>query len=956
LISISNSGDAPLSNVDVVDATTPACDRSDLTLAVGQTRTWSCAFSPVSVDFTNTVRVTADDPNGDPVAVSSASADVTVLTPGVTISKTPDLQLARSGDDVTFTITVANSGETVLTDVTVVDALVPACGRTFASIAVGATETYSCTLADVTGDLTNTATVDALDPLGNPLPQSRDSAVVDVVGPSIAISKTPDVQSVALGDQVTFAITITNTGETVLTGIVVTDVATPACATTLASLPTGATHSYSCTTTSAPTASFVNTAAVVALPSVGPAVTSTDSASVTVLQPGVTVDKTPAVQSAGLGTDVTFTIRVTNSGQVDLVTVDVVDAVTPSCSRSLTAPIAVGRFVEFTCVATGVAADFTNTVVVTATDANDNTVTATDSALVDVLLPGISVEKSPGTQVVAVNGTATFTIVVTNTGEADLADVDVIDAVSPSCSRLDLVLAPGASQTWTCTVTPVTADFVNTVTVTAVDPAGNVVTTADSATVDMEPVGTITGRVFHDVDGDGVSGAGDVPLANVSVTITGADGIARPGVTDATGFYTLANLPVGSYSIDVDDADADIPAGAVVSTGNDPQVLTVGNGVVTAAGDVGFALPGSVSGVVFVDRNGDGLQDPTGLAGVTVQLLDATGTVVATTISGSDGSYTFHAVRRGTYIVAVVAPAGHRATVQDLGSDDRIDSDIDATGRTAPIAVVAGGSTADVDAGLYLPAAIGDTVWLDLDRDGVEDPGEPGIPGVTLQVVSAGPDGLFGTVDDVSSTHVTDARGHYHATGLRPGATRVTVVAASYDVTTVGERDDVLASGDDKPTADFGLSGTAVLGQLVFNDLNHDGVHQPSEPGAAGVTVLVRWAGFDGVLGTSDDVTTRVVTGDTGRWLIPGLAAGTYVVAVDPATVPAGYTAPPETVVSLTAGQNLLTVAIPLDPKRLRIPSTGSQSALELRWALMISLAGVALLALSGRRRRITRR
>jgi hypothetical protein len=68
------------------------------------------------------------------------------------------------------------------------------------------------------------------------------------------------------------------------------------------------------------------------------------------------------------------------------------------------------------------------------------------------------------------------------------------------------------------------------------------------------------------------------------------------------------------------------------------------------------------------------------------------------------------------------------------------------------------------------PLEIGNFVWRDDDRDGVQDPGEPPIANVTLRLYTAGPDGNFGTPDDVLvATTTTDANGQYYFTNLTDG-------------------------------------------------------------------------------------------------------------------------------------------------------------------------------------------
>jgi SdrD B-like protein len=72
------------------------------------------------------------------------------------------------------------------------------------------------------------------------------------------------------------------------------------------------------------------------------------------------------------------------------------------------------------------------------------------------------------------------------------------------------------------------------------------------------------------------------------------------------------------------------------------------------------------------------------------------------------------------------------------------------------------------------PLQIGNRVWRDVDGDGIQDPGEPGIAGVPVQLTCAGPDGILGNADDTNSTTTTNAQGQYlfssPGSALQPGA------------------------------------------------------------------------------------------------------------------------------------------------------------------------------------------
>jgi uncharacterized repeat protein (TIGR01451 family) len=103
--------------------------------------------------------------------------------------------------------------------------------------------------------------------------------------------------------------------------------------------------------------------------------------------------------------------------------------------------------------------------------------------------PAIAIVKNPKAQTVAVGGTATFTITVTNAGNSVLTDVNVVDPLTPSCNRTKAdipalaSMAPGATVTYSCTKTNVRASFDNVATATGTPPSGPNVTATDTAPV-----------------------------------------------------------------------------------------------------------------------------------------------------------------------------------------------------------------------------------------------------------------------------------------------------------------------------------------------------------------------------------------------------------------------------------------------------------------------------------------
>ena len=167
---------------------------------------------------------------------------------------------------------------------------------------------------------------------------------------------------------------------------------------------------------------------------------------------------------------------------------------------------------------------------------------------------------------------------------------------------------------------------------------------------------------------------------------------------------------------------------------------------------------------VWEDTNGNGVQDSgeAGIVGVKVDLKDANGNIVKTTTTGADGKYSF-TVDPGKYTVSVTAPTGMTATGQHKGVDG-VDSDIDANGQSDQITLSAGQTNNNVDAGFYKGATLGDRVWLDANKNGVQDAGETGVANVKVILLDA-------AGNATGATATTDANGNYSFTNLKPALT-----------------------------------------------------------------------------------------------------------------------------------------------------------------------------------------
>ncbi|MTV20924.1 SdrD B-like domain-containing protein, partial [Staphylococcus delphini] len=145
---------------------------------------------------------------------------------------------------------------------------------------------------------------------------------------------------------------------------------------------------------------------------------------------------------------------------------------------------------------------------------------------------------------------------------------------------------------------------------------------------------------------------------------------------------------------------------------------------------------------------------------------DADGNVVGTRVTDTNGNYLFEDVKPGEYTVTFETPEGYTPTETGQGTTDN-----DSNGTSTKVTV---GDSDDLslDSGFYkeTPAPtthnIGDKVWEDLNKDGIQDDNEPGIANVTVTLTDA--DG------NVVGTRVTDTNGNYLFEDVKPGEYTVT--------------------------------------------------------------------------------------------------------------------------------------------------------------------------------------
>ncbi len=449
----------------------------------------------------------------------------------------------------------------------------------------------------------------------------------------------------------------------------------------------------------------------------------------------------------------------------------------------------------------------------------------------------------------------------------------------------------------------------------------------------------IGGIVYNDTaDDDTLNGTGETPIVGVTVTLfadVDGDGEHTPGtdvaiastVTGADGSYLFQDLPDGDYVVvETDPATAVSDDDADGSGANDTNTVAV---ALAGADDLDNhflddLLTGSIAGSSLEDTASDDTLNGTGeapIAGVTMSLLTdpngdgdpSDGTVLATTVTDTNGAYLFSNVAPGDYVVVETQPSGFPTSDDDTstliadGTDDWVDVSLaageDATGND----FLNDGGT------LY---ALSGSVFVDTGNDdSLNGSGEDPLGGVSITLYAdANGDGLADAGDTDLGTATTLPDGSYRFEGLVPGD----YVVVETDPTGASSDDDVQGAPTDNTVAatitnadstgndflDDNVIPASIAG-AVYNDTADDNaLNGAGETPIPGVTVTL-FTDPDGNGDPSDGVAlATTVTDGNGAYLFADLAPGDYVVAE---TDPSGFTSDADTA---GANDNQIPVAL----------------------------------------------
>lgn len=499
-----NSGDVDLTELSLADLFTPpggsgsvspiSCPATDLAVGAGIACTATYAVGQADIDaglIHNTATAQAVDPTGTAITSESSTA-VVLATPAaaaIEIVKTASpTAITAAGQAVSYSFGVTNLGGVTLTEIEVTDEFSQGGSGDLSPIACGATTlapnasttclaTYTTDQADLSsGGIANLATAHGTTPAGAEV-TAADSAVVEVLLPAITVIKSVDPVStttVGPGQILNYTLTLTNAGQApgavsytdhlgdvlddgALTGapassdpaIAVTPVADRAFKLSGTLAPNAVvTISYQVSVNRAPLGNLNLTNFVTASGAEPPTECVSENPLCTtnpvVIAPSLSLAKTaePATIN-GSGEDVAYTFSVTNTGDVDLTNLIIVDTFTRGGSGELSAiscaatDLAVGAAATCTATYSVAQADIDlgrleNSAIAQATSPTGQPVSspAASAVVTAIQTPGIKVVKSTTTAEISAAGQVIpFEFRVSNTGNVTLVDVTVHDLV-----------------------------------------------------------------------------------------------------------------------------------------------------------------------------------------------------------------------------------------------------------------------------------------------------------------------------------------------------------------------------------------------------------------------------------------------------------------------------------------------------------------------------------------------
>ncbi|MDL2289653.1 hypothetical protein LJB83_02700, partial [Clostridia bacterium OttesenSCG-928-F22] len=485
---------------------------------------------------------------------------------------------------------------------------------------------------------------------------------------------------------------------------------------------------------------------------------------------------------------------------------------------------------------------------------------------------------------------------------------------------------------------------------------GTILVGEDNDTIDagfMIP-SALGDRIWIDLNRNGLQDPGEPGLngarvnlyrvinGNVESTPFRTEYTAANPANGEAGYYWFGNLAPGQYVVEFDiseitnlggeyeytftkaldtnpteNSDAKHAVGSADSRVMRTDVITLGADQEDDTWDAGVMVYSALGGYAFDDMNYNDVQDlfqP--LLGTKVYLYRVINGVredkpIRETTVDSNGRYFFDLLEEGQYQVYFEFPEDYYVVSAHQGGDDTLDSDVELeispdlrSGFTPVINLPINAIDTTWDGGAYKLGTIGDFVWYDTNKNGIQDAGEKGVPDIGVIIQRRTDGGLW----EFYARTTTNEDGYYYFEGLKSGPYSGYSYRVIFELdplvrlTLPGEGDDIALDSDAIPyyidgfgyatrtielgyglvdlTWDAGIvmaDGNASIGDFVWHDLNKNGLQDEDEPGIAGILVVLEMSLSGDIENEKDWIeVASTETNRLGYYLFDGLAAGNY--------------------------------------------------------------------------------
>lgn len=424
--------------------------------------------------------------------------------------------------------------------------------------------------------------------------------------------------------------------------------------------------------------------------------------------------------------------------------------------------------------------------------------------------------------------------------------------------------------------------------------AGEMTRLPDVSYVEMT---SIRGVAYVDANGDYTYAAGEQLVSGITVALQQKQGEAWVDVanvqTDEYGAYVFRDLQAGAYRV---ASMTNVQGMYVCAVGIKPipmgsngvmaseEIQLLAGAALSSQTDIAISAPASLQFSAFNDSNENGIRGEyeRPITGVLVEVMAEGGeTVLASGTTNESGEAMIENIRPGEHLLRVTLPDGYQITQKGTGEGIGVSCVEGSDGSVAVSALMRfeSGKTLQAGAGAVPAGSFSGKVWNDQNNNGLMDPEEPGMAGVTLT--------LAGVKTGKIYTFVTDATGEYRFSLLRnenynfsaelPEGT----LFAKYSLTggdlrsvftvegTTATRQFPVTGAADVTDKNVGVIEKGTIQGIAFFDANYNGILDEGEIGVAGVTVEVIRINNSKSMG-------KVVTGDNGAYSFSDLRGGEY--------------------------------------------------------------------------------